>query len=150
MNWCGMSVGVEGGGGGRPFSRRRVVFPFLLLVLGGLVAANGYLVVQNLGRSGGEVEVFRQEIVEVGGEVAVGFRLVNDEDREMDYFYSVVLSVAEERVLSDSVSVPPGRVFEYTVRFVPEMEGVVEMVVSVYRGEELIEAQTLFIEVGSG
>lgn len=129
--------------------KQRTALIISLIILGLLIAVNGYFLFERGAKPDTSVRIFKHEVAEVGKEVMIGFKIVNNEYRDINYTYSVSFNLTKPRLYNDEVLVPKGKSFEYVLKFTVQEESVIQVSIEVYRGEELIEDSTFFTKVGS-
>ena len=116
-----------------------------------LIAVNGYFMYKKVFQPKTEVSIYKQEVVEFGNEVVLGFKIVNHERRALNFTYNVKLNIPgfPLKEFNESVLVPYLKSFEYGIKFIPREIGVIKANITIHKDDMkiLVEEVNFFIEV---
>lgn len=129
----------------------RLILLSSVIILGVLVSFSGYQMFQQLSQPETLVSMAKHEVVQIGNQTIIGFRITNKEGEGLNYSYLLSLNLTSTEVYnySDTILIPNGGSFEFVLYTTPTEKGIIVVTIKIYKGNEmvLIEDLTYYITV---
>ena len=127
-----------------PKNSKRITYLLYLIIIA-LVIGIIYSLQRQTGSSS-ESKVIEAGLIESGDRPAMYFNLRNTGQNYANYTYTVTYNSTDGSMMSynDSITVPPGRTFQYTISLVRPSQGVMVLNLRIYEGNERTEANLLY------